>query len=244
MMEHPNKKLYLKRQIIALIIIIAFAFLIGFIDYQKSRNSNVSVTNATVQLSEVFLASDALSKLAVKDRVSKENYSRDEFGKGWQEKDGCDTRNYILQRDFESEVISNVNGCDVLKGLLKNDPYTGITINFVRGPDTSDDVQIDHIVPLSDAWQKGAQDLTLQERQQLANDPLNLLAVEGKANMQKSDKDASNWLPQQDYRCRYVARQIAVKQKYRLWVTKAEYNAMKRVLYTCPGQVLPVKEDV
>ena len=167
-MEQPNKKRYLKRQIVALVIIIGCAFLLGFIDYQKSRNSNVSVTDTTVQTSEVFLASDALGKLAVKDRVSKENYSRDEFGKGWQEKDGCDTRNYILQRDFESEVISNVNGCDVLKGLLKNDPYTGITINFVRGPDTSDDVQIDHIVPLSDAWQKGAQDLTLQERQQLA----------------------------------------------------------------------------
>lgn len=243
-MKEQNKKRYLKRQIIALLVIIALAFLLGFIDYQKSNESNNYPTNTNVQFSEAQLASVALGQLVVKERVSKENYSRDKFGKGWQEKDGCDTRNYILQRDFESEVVSNANGCDVLKGLLRNDPYTGLTINFVRGPDTSDDVQIDHIVPLSDAWQKGAQELSQQKRQQLANDPLNLLAVDGKANMQKSDKDASNWLPQQDYRCRYVARQIAVKQKYRLWVTKAEYNAMKRVLYTCPGQVLPVKADV
>lgn len=241
-MEQQNKKRYLKRQIIALIFIVGCAFLLGFTEYQNSR-INAPVSNTGAQHAETFLATEALGKLAVKDRVSKEDYSREQFGKGWQEKDDCDTRNYILQRDLETEVISNINGCDVLKGLLKNDPYTGVSINFIRGPDTSDEVQIDHIVPLSDAWQKGAKDLTPQERQQFANDPLNLLAVEGRANMQKSDKDAANWLPQQDYRCRYIARQIAVKQKYRLWVTKAEYNAMKRVLYTCPGQVLPVNED-
>jgi len=105
---------------------------------------------------------------------------------------------------------------------------------------TSNAVQIDHVVPVSDAWQKGAQQLSSQTRYSFYNDPLNLLAVDGPSNERKSDSDAASWLPpNKSFRCSYVARQIAVKYKYRLWVTQAEHDAMARVLGTCPGKLAP-----
>jgi hypothetical protein len=132
------------------------------------------------------------------------------------------------------------NDCKVMNGTL-NDPYTGKTIQFTRGADTSDDIQIDHVVALSNAWQTGAQQLTPEQRVALANDSLELLAVDGPANQQKGGGDAATWLPtNKAFRCQYVARQIAVKQKYSLWVTAAEKEAMQRVLTACPAQTLPV----
>lgn len=178
-----------------------------------------------------------LNQLEVKGRAPKTGYSRDQFGGGWGEVGGCDMRNVILARDL-TEVIVNEK-CQVVGGTL-NDPYTGNTIRFTRGSQTSDDIQIDHVVALSDAWQKGAQQLAAEKREEFANDPLELLAVDGGANQQKSDSDAASWLPpQKEFRCRYVARQIAVKKKYSLWVTAAEKDAMIRVLSGCPGQALP-----
>jgi hypothetical protein len=93
---------------------------------------------------------------------------------------------------------------------------------------------------VSDAWQKGAQQLSSDQRYAFYNDPLNLLAVSGSANSQKSDSDAASWLPSNTgFRCDFVARQIAVKLSYNLWVTQAEYDSMYRVLETCPNQALP-----
>lgn len=120
------------------------------------------------------------------------------------------------------------------------DPYTAAVIDFVRGQSTSAAVQIDHVVALSDAWQKGAQQLSADRRKQLANDPYNLLAVDGPSNQRKSDGDAATWLPaNKSFRCSYVARQIGVKAKYSLWVTQAEHDAMSRVLSSCPAQTVP-----
>jgi hypothetical protein len=182
-------------------------------------------------------AATALEGLATKGRAPKTDYSRDKFGAGWASVDGCDTRNVILHRDLVDVVIDEA--CQVQRGTL-DDPYTGKSIAFLRGSATSSAVQIDHVVALSDAWQKGAQGLTSAQRIQLANDPLELLAVDGPANQQKSDGDAATWLPPYiPFRCQYVARQIAVKQKYALWVTQAERDAMQRILNTCPGQLLP-----
>lgn len=184
-------------------------------------------------------AAQVLETLPVKGRAPKTNYSREQFGGGWLTQGGCDTRNIILRRDLKD--VSMNEKCQVLRGVL-SDVYTGKEIQFTRGADTSDDIQIDHVVALSDAWQKGAQQLTPLQREQLANDPLELLAADGPANQQKSDGDAATWLPSNKaFRCQYVARQIAVKQKYALWVTDAEKAAMVRVLGTCPGQVLPTK---
>jgi hypothetical protein len=109
-----------------------------------------------------------------------------------------------------------------------------------RGQTTSDAVQIDHVVALANAWQTGAQQLTATTREQLANDPLELLAVDGPTNQAKGDGDAATWLPpNKTYRCAYAARQIAVKAKYALWVTPAEHDALTRILTTCPDQPLP-----
>lgn len=182
-------------------------------------------------------AAALLETLAVKGRAPKTGYERTQFGNGWAKIDGCDARNIILHRDLVNPVVGE--NCKVLSGTL-NDPYTGTVVEFTRGADSSDDVQIDHVVALSNAWQTGAQQLTYERRVALANDPLELIAAEGKANQQKSDGDAATWLPpNKAFRCQYVARQIAVKAKYDLWVTRAEYDAMKRVLQPCPGQTLP-----
>jgi hypothetical protein len=183
-------------------------------------------------------ALQALETLEVEGRAPKTGYERSQFGDGWATKNGCDARNSILNRDL-TDVILN-DKCQVVSGTLA-DPYTGTTIAFKRGATTSDDVQIDHVVALSDAWQKGAQLLDATTRMELANDALELIAVEGKANQQKSDGDAATWLPSnKPFRCQYVARQIAVKQKYKLWVTSAEKEAIIRVLATCPDQPLPL----
>ena len=161
-------------------------------------------------------------------------YSRALFGPAWYDVDGngCDTRNDILTRDLVDRTYKNA--CQVATGIL-HDPYTGATIRFLRGVGTSSAVQIDHVVALGDAWQKGAQQWSPGKRLALANDPLNLLAVSGPVNQRKGDGDTATWLPpDRSYRCAYVARQVAVKVKYGLWATAAEKAAMIRVLSTCP----------
>jgi len=182
-------------------------------------------------------ARDVLETLAVKGRAPKTDYARTQYGDGWTTTNGCDSRNIILNRDMKDVVVDE--NCRVTKGTL-NDPYTGHVITFVRGTDSSDDVQIDHVVALSNAWQTGAQQLTRQKRIELANDPLELLAVDGPTNQAKGDGDAATWLPpNKAFRCQYVARQIAVKVKYTLWVTSAEKQAMQRVLSDCANQRVP-----
>ncbi|GAA2138853.1 hypothetical protein GCM10009825_25520 [Arthrobacter humicola] len=183
-------------------------------------------------------AAAVLDTLAVKGRSAKDTYDRSAFGQAWLDVDrnGCDTRNDILRRDLEAAEFVNGSGCQVSGGTLR-EPYTGHVIAFRRGAETSAAVQIDHVVALGDAWQKGAQQLTAQQREHLANDPLNLIAVDGPANQDKSASDAATWLPpNKAFRCHYVARQISVKAAYRLWVTPAEKEAMKRILGSCPQQ--------
>ncbi len=187
-------------------------------------------------------AAAALARLPVKGRAPKTGYSRAAFGPAWADTDrnGCDQRNQVLGRDLTDVAYKPAaRPCVVLSGVL-HDPYTGDTIAFTRGQGTSDKVQIDHVVALSDAWQTGAQPLDAPTREMIATDPLNLLAVEGVVNQSKGDGDAATWLPPaKSYRCAYVARQVAVKTRYRLWVTAAEHEAIARVLTACPVQPLP-----
>lgn len=182
-----------------------------------------------------------LNSLAIKGRAPKTGYDRDLFGPSWTDDvavagghNGCDTRNDILQRDLVDITFKpGSNECAVQTGTL-HDPYTGTDIAFVRGANTSSEVQIDHVVALSDAWQKGAQQLDTATRENFANDPRNLRAVDGPANQQKSDGDAATWLPpNKAHRCDYVAAQVEVKAAYNLWVTQAEHDAIARVLGNC-----------
>ncbi|GAA0470771.1 HNH endonuclease family protein [Streptomyces olivaceiscleroticus] len=176
--------------------------------------------------------------LTVKGRAPKTGYDRERFGTAWADTDsnGCPTREDILKRDL-TRVRFQDGHCKVASGELAKDPYTGQRVEFRRG---SSLVDIDHVVALSDAWQKGAQQWPAGKRIALANDPLNLIAVGASANRQKSDGDAATWLPaEKSYRCDYIAHQVAVKKKYGLWVTRAEKAAMEKVLRTCPAEKLP-----
>ncbi|MGW7407250.1 HNH endonuclease family protein [Streptomyces sp. NPDC054833] len=180
----------------------------------------------------------AADSLTVKGRAPKTGYSRARFGTAWADTDSnsCDTRDDILKRDLK-EVKFTGGTCKVSSGLLDPDPYSGKGVTYRRG---RSQVDIDHVVALSDAWQKGAKYWDPSKRIALANDPLNLLAVDASTNRSKGDGDTATWLPpNQSYRCAYVAAQVAVKKKYDLWVTAAEKTAMKKVLTTCPNQNLP-----
>ncbi|MET1064891.1 MAG: HNH endonuclease family protein [Arthrobacter sp.] len=183
-------------------------------------------------------AAAVLDTLPVKGRAAQDNYDRSAFGQAWLDVDrnGCDTRNDILRRDLSGAEFVAESSCGVASGNLR-EPYTGRQLSFRRGTESSKKVQIDHVVALGDAWQKGAQQLTAGQREHLANDPLNLIAVDGRANQDKSASDAATWLPpNKAFRCHYVARQVSVKAAYGLWVTAAEKDAMQRVLGSCPGQ--------
>ncbi len=238
----------LRRRRIAAVILLLLIITVAYLAYQNSKKyyqqnrpentKNSEAQNNFASKETGPLASAAIEDLPVRGRASKTGYSRAQFGDGWAESNDCDTRNKILQEQLTETKIGN-DGCVVLSGIL-DDPYTAKNINFSRGEQTSDDVQIDHVVALSDGWQKGAQNLDFSVRQNFANDPLNLLAVEGQANQDKGNSDAASWLPpNKAFRCQYVARQIAVKLKYDLWVSLAESAQMRRVLGSCPEQRIP-----
>lgn len=184
-----------------------------------------------------------LETLEIKGRAPKTGYDRDLFGDRWTDDvaveyghNGCDTRNDILRRDLVDVVFKpGSNDCAVLSGIL-NDPYTGTTVEFHRGPDSSAEVQIDHVVALSDAWQTGAQEWDELKRRNFANDPLELQSTLGWVNQAKGDGDAATWLPPNNaYRCTYATRIVDIKAAYGLWVTPAEHEALIRVLTACAG---------
>lgn len=207
----------------------------------SATTPNPSSPNSAAPAPEYAAAWAQLMALPVKGRAPKTGYSRSQFGQAWSDDvdvagghNGCDTRNDILRRDLTDVVVKpRTRDCVVLSGTL-HDPYTGTTVAFTRGAQTSAAVQIDHVVALSDAWQKGAQQLTARQRTDLANDPRNLQATIGSVNQRKGAGDAATWLPpNRAFRCTYAQRQIAVKSIYKLWVTAAERNALVTQLRSC-----------
>lgn len=198
-------------------------------NFTKIPDTEAEATSAPDE--NALLATDLLEKLEVKGRAPKTGYTREEFYPGWPTVDGCSLRQKILKRELGDSAV--LDGCNVIAGEF-DEPYTGQHMVFTDKSEISK-IQIDHVVALSDAWQKGAQYKTYEVRNQIATDPLNLLAVDGPANNQKSDADAATWLPpNKKFRCQYVARQVSVKYKYGLWVTEAEKDAIKNVLQNCP----------
>jgi hypothetical protein len=211
--------------------------IISDIDTQRTTNNysdiNLFDSSKNLNIKEVLIT---LEKIPVKGRAPKTGYARAAFGPQWSDIDrnGCDTRNDILKRDLTNIIYrAKTRDCVVESGRLL-DPFSNAVIDFIRGERTSMLVQIDHVVSLSNAWQTGIFKATPKTRTEFANDPLNLLAVKGSLNSQKGDGDAATWLPpNKSFRCDYVARQIKVKSKYELWVTKSEKDAMIRVLGSC-----------
>jgi len=197
-----------------------------------SVGSLVTVVWVSEPVVPMSVSLDVLGSIPVRPGGSMLGYSREQFGPAWSDVDhnGCDTRNDILARDMR-QVVSP-RGCQVVSGVL-DDPYTGKTIIWKRGQTTSDDVQIDHVVSLANAWRTGATTLTQAERLAFANDPINLLAVDGPTNQSKGDKDASAWLPRESFKCNFALDQIKVKKKYRLWVTPSEQAVLSGVLRSC-----------
>jgi hypothetical protein len=199
---------------------------------------------ATVLAPDSFAAQpetaiEGLNSLQVKGRAAKTGYSRSQFPH-WSDPDrnGCDARNDTLKRDLTNIAYKvGTRDCKVIAGQLL-DPFSGEVLIFTSEKSTID---IDHVVALSNAWQTGAAYFDKTKRSQIANDPLNLLAVDAKLNRQKGDADAATWLPPaKSYRCEYVARQIAVKIKYSLWLTAPEKSAMSKILASCKVQLLPI----
>lgn len=179
-----------------------------------------------------------LEKLEVRTGHDIAPYERIRFGQAWEDEDhnGCDTRNDILGRDLRAVTYrpGYPPDCVVESGVLIG-PYTALTIDFLRGPDTSPIVQIDHVVALYDAWHSGASEWDDAKRRAFANDPSNLLAVDGQTNTDKGHASADQWLPpNDDYHCAYVARQVRVKATWGLTVTRAERQTMIDVLAQCP----------
>lgn len=184
---------------------------------------------------EAKLAVDILELLEVKGRAPKTGYTREEFYNGWPTVEGCNLRQRIIKREFGDSAV--LDGCNVVAGEF-DEPYTGEHLKYENREEISKRIQIDHVVALSDAWQKGAQYFDKETRYRIATDPLNLLAVDATANGEKSDGDAATWLPaNKKFRCQYVARQISVKYKYALWVTAAEKEATGRILNNCPKEL-------
>ena len=191
-----------------------------------------------VPAAQLSAAKASLAAIPVKGRAPKTGYARSEFGQAWADTDhnGCDTRNDVLARDLRGAAFkAGTRDCVVVSGT-REDPYTGTTIAFQRG-ERSADVQIDHIVPLSDAWQKGAQQWTAQQRLSFANEPANLRAVDGPANQQKSDGDLATWLPSnRTFRCEYAVNVVEVKAGYGLWMTQAEHDKAAELLGACRAE--------
>lgn len=205
-------------------------------EYTQAVNdgADYAAESVSAENPDAPLASEILEKLEVKGRAPKTDYSREQFYSGWPNMDGCSLRQRIIKREFgESAVLDE---CNVLAGEY-DEPYTGEHKKYSNRDEISSGIQIDHVVALSDAWQKGAQNLSSDERYAVATDPLNLLAVDAAANKKKSDGDAATWLPSnKKFRCQYVARQVSVKYKYKLWVTDAEKNAILKILENCPKE--------
>ncbi len=198
----------------------------------------LSLFPATNSQSATNDALTALNKLEVKGRAPKTGYTRSQFPH-WSDPDrnGCDARNDTLKRDLTDITYKEgTRDCKVIAGQLL-DPLSGKVITFST---TKVVIDIDHVVALSNAWQTGAAYFDKNTRLLIANDPINLLAVDAKLNRQKGDGDAATWLPpNKSFRCEYVARQVAVKAKYKLWVTEPEKVAITKILSGCAGQKLP-----
>ncbi len=227
---------YRWRRLIAVLAVVAAA--IGLVAASPNSYEQVasSTDNHVVSEQTGLTALTVLEKLEIKGRAPKTGYSREEFYKTWPTVDGCNLRQRIIRRELGETAELDADNCTVLAGEF-DEPYTGQHLIFYEKSDLSKGIQIDHVVALSDAWQKGAQNVSAEQRYALATDPLNLLAVDSAANQQKSDGDAATWLPKnKSFRCQYVARQVSVKYKYGLWMTQAEHDATMRVLSTCPNE--------
>lgn len=198
-------------------------------------------SSSSTPTGKISAALEVAKSLKVRGRSPSTDYSRESFGSAWKDVDhnGCDTRNDILQRDFTTSILKSGTGnCKVIGGTW-TDPYSNESYTFTQAPSGA---QIDHVVALKNAWQMGADLWTDQMRVEFANDPLNLQVTIASLNRQKSDSNAASWLPPyKPGRCSFIARQVAVKAKWKLYVTESEKEVILSILSKpdCETVVLP-----
>lgn len=191
---------------------------------------------ATTESSRI--AQEALQTLNTVPLTSYEadGYFRDAFGQRWADTDrnGCDTRNDILARDLDDPTFKpGTRDCVVLSGVLRDD-YSGTVISFSRGQGTSEEVQIDHVISLAWAWRNGAAEWTDFTRTEFANDPINLRAIDGPTNTEKSDLGPGDWLPSNTaFRCDYAILWVEVLAEYELSIPLADKRQLLSVLASC-----------
>jgi Protein of unknown function (DUF1524) len=224
---------------LAIAIVVAVAVGVGWLYLRDEARQQPEAGPSPTATPSYATARHLMEALPVRGRDRVQDFNRVRFGEPWSDDvtvefghNGCNTRDDILRRDL-IDLQVRPGTCFAQSGVL-HDPYTGATIDFVRGPDTSPAVQIDHVVALADAWYKGALLWDDQRRRDFANDPRNLLAVAGQVNFDKAFRDAASWLPPNTgFRCAFVARQVEVKTDYQLWVSGKEKDAMREVLRDC-----------
>jgi hypothetical protein len=207
----------------------------------RGSTSNGDATVAPVPVGTPQEAVRQLDALEVGPRVpSGPRYDRDAFGTAWADTDGngCNQRDDVLLRDAEpdSVTVAEQGACDhdVLAGTWV-DPYTGRTLTFddLKDPRQSQAIQIDHVVPLAEAWRSGASSWSDRRRRSFANDLSVLLAADGPINAAKSDGDPAAWRPRRAYQCEYAVRWVAVKADWKLAVDRSETRALREMLAAC-----------
>jgi hypothetical protein len=225
-----------------LAVVVALAVLVAFQVVGSSAERAQFVAQADIPT--VAPGVDVLAGIAeMPARIRGHDYRRDAFGDTWTDDNpapgghnGCDTRNDILDRDLVEKTYVSIKRCPnaVASGTLR-DPYTNATVPFVRGNQIGAAVQIDHIVPLALAWDLGARNWTDETRLRFANDPANLIAVDGPTNQDKGDKEPATWMPPNTaFRCQYAMQFIAVLRGYALPVDAPSATVLREAAATCP----------
>lgn len=179
---------------------------------------------------------DSLTVIEDGTSLAQTPYDRDHFGQRWADVDrnGCDTRNDTLRRDLDELVVrQGTQGCVAQSGVLV-DPYSGGEFVFERGSAHAGELHVDHIVALADAWHKGAEGWSEEERTWFANDPMNLVVTFGQVNQGKGASDAGSWVPpDQDAWCGFAVHVVWVKEQYALVVAADEAVVLEELLGTC-----------
>ena len=225
----------------------AIAILAGLVAYQvvtTSVGDRAREFAARADVPTVVPGADVLSGIVLMPaRIHRYDYRRPAFGDAWTDDtdapgghNDCDTRDDILNRDLIDKTYVSIKRCPkaVETGTL-HDPYTNAVIVFARGAKVGEAVQIDHIVPLAYAWDMGADGWTVPQRMRFANDPANLLAVQGQANQDKGDSPPALWMPPNSaFACQYAMQFIAVLRGYSLPVEVASTRVLREAAATCP----------
>jgi hypothetical protein len=228
----------------SLAAVAALAVLVAYQTLGSSVARRADEYAARADVPTVAPGTDVLEGITVvPQRLHRYDYLRAAFGDAWTDDNdapgghnGCDTRDDILNRDLVEVTHVRTKRCPdaVATGIL-HDPYTNTVINFQRGAKVGESVQIDHLVPLSYAWDMGANGWPPAQRVRFANDPANLLAVQGQANQDKGDSPPALWMPPNAaFACQYAVQFIAVMRGYSLPVDAPSGDVLRRAAATCP----------